>query len=70
MGYKLLKQWFLRPSLSIDTIEKRQAGVAVLIRDENSDALKELGKSLERVKKYPKDPWAVEDGQGQWPKRR
>jgi DNA mismatch repair protein MSH5 len=54
MGYKLLKQWFLRPSLSIDTIEKRQAGVAMLMHNGNSDAVQELGRSLERVEDIPK----------------
>jgi DNA mismatch repair protein MSH5 len=64
LGHRLLKQWFLRPSLSIDVINERQESVAILLRAENDHVLAMLAKSLKRVKNIPKILGQLKRGKG------
>ncbi|KAF8244532.1 hypothetical protein K440DRAFT_513134, partial [Wilcoxina mikolae CBS 423.85] len=64
LGHRMLKQWFLRPSLSIDVIHERQESVAILLRDDNAHVLSNLGKSLKRVKNIPKILGQLKRGKG------
>ncbi|KAA8906732.1 muts domain V-domain-containing protein [Sphaerosporella brunnea] len=64
LGHRLLKQWFLRPSLSINVINERQESVAVLLRADNDHVIGTLGKSLKRVKNIPKILGQLKRGKG------
>lgn len=60
----MLKQWFLRPSLSIEIINERQESISVLLRADNDHVLKTLGRSLKKVKNIPKIIGQLKRGQG------
>lgn len=64
LGHKMLKQWFLRPSLSIQVITERHASIAAFLRSENLHILVTVGKSLRKVKNIPKILAVLRRGQG------
>jgi DNA mismatch repair protein MSH5 len=64
LGQRMLKQWFLRPSLSIDVINERQESVAVLLRPDNNHVLQNMAKSLKMVKNVPKILGQLKRGKG------
>lgn len=53
-GYSMLKQWFLRPSLSLPLLQQRHNAVACFLRSQNTDVAAAIGKSLTRIKNIPK----------------
>lgn len=50
----MLKQWFLRPTLNIETILERNDGISMLLQPENSSAVDAIQKFLRKVKNIPK----------------
>ncbi|KAL7267479.1 hypothetical protein RUND412_009935 [Rhizina undulata] len=64
LGHTMLKQWFLRPSLSIDIITQRQDSIAVFLTPDNTHTLETVGKSLRKVKKIPKILGGLRRGKG------
>jgi len=50
----MLKQWFLRPSLSIEVINERQDSISAFLRPDISHMVQEIGKSLRKIKNIPK----------------
>ncbi|KAF2856085.1 hypothetical protein T440DRAFT_494901 [Plenodomus tracheiphilus IPT5] len=48
-GRSLLRQYFLRPSLNIDTINDRLHTVSVLVRPDNESALQDLVQNLKNI---------------------
>lgn len=64
LGHKMLKQWFLRPSLSTQVITERHASIAAFLRSENLHILVTVGKSLRKVKNIPKILAVLRRGQG------
>lgn len=49
-GRHLLRQYFLRPSLNLDTINERLDTIQTLLRPENSDVLSQLVENLGKIK--------------------
>lgn len=49
-GKARLRQMFLRPSNDLDLIRERHRSIAVFLRPENTDVLKEITKMLRKVK--------------------
>lgn len=64
LGHIMLKQWFLRPSLSIEIITERHSSIGAFLRSENHHILATIGKSLRRVKNIPKVLAGLRRGQG------
>jgi DNA mismatch repair protein MSH5 len=60
----MLKQWFLRPSFSIDIITERQNSIAAFLRPDNSHVLQAIGKSLRKIKNIPRVLAGLRKGQG------
>ncbi|KAG6814232.1 hypothetical protein H0H92_015347 [Tricholoma furcatifolium] len=54
MGRSLLRTWLLRPSLSLDVINKRHDAVECFIRPENLSSVKELHTHLKGIKNVPR----------------
>lgn len=53
-GKSRLRQYFLRPSIDLETINARQNFVTILIRPDNSPALEKMVSALKRIKNlYP-----------------
>lgn len=48
-GRYMLKQYFLRPSLSLDLINKRHDTIDLLTRAENAISLEVISKNLKRI---------------------
>ncbi|KAF9933799.1 MutS protein msh5 [Linnemannia zychae] len=53
-GRYLLKQWLLRPSLSMETIRMRHQSVECFMRTENQTTVNQLADSLTHIKNIPK----------------
>lgn len=53
-GRYLLKQWLLRPSLSMTTIRERHQTVECFVRTENQPTVNQLAESLSHIKNVPK----------------
>ncbi|MCJ1308042.1 MutS protein msh5 [Agyrium rufum] len=49
-GKRLLRQYFLRPSLNLDIINERQRTLSVLLRPENEEHLNDMVKSIAQIK--------------------
>jgi DNA mismatch repair protein MSH5 len=49
-GRQLLRQWFLRPSMSIMVISERLDAVGVFVRPDNATLLDDLVKDLRQIK--------------------
>ncbi|KND00198.1 MutS family protein MSH5 [Spizellomyces punctatus DAOM BR117] len=54
MGRALLRQWFLRPSMSLDVIRERHTAVGYFLRPDIQFAMNQLRGSLKHVKNIPK----------------
>ncbi|TPX68056.1 hypothetical protein SpCBS45565_g03372 [Spizellomyces sp. 'palustris'] len=54
MGRALLRQWFLRPSMSTDVIRERHTAVGYFLRPDIQFAMNQLRGSLKHVKNIPK----------------
>ncbi|KAF8420824.1 DNA mismatch repair protein MutS [Tirmania nivea] len=61
-GYFMLKQWFLRPSLSLPLLQQRHNAVACFLRSQNAHVAAAIGKSLTRIKNIPKVLAALRKG--------
>lgn len=64
LGHTMLKQWFLRPSLSVQVITERHDSIAAFLRPDNSHVLQAIGKSLRKIKNIPKVLAGLRRGQG------
>lgn len=64
LGHTMLKQWFLRPSLSIQVITERHSSITAFLRSDNLHIIVTIGKSLRKVKNIPKILAALRRGQG------
>jgi DNA mismatch repair protein MSH5 len=64
-GQHLLRQWFLRPSMSIPLIRERQDVISVLVRPDNSHVVEAIGKSLRMIKNIPKILVNLKAGKGE-----
>jgi DNA mismatch repair protein MSH5 len=53
LGARMLKQWFLRPSTSIEVIGARHDAIAVFLHDENAQNRKNIAHHLKKVKNIP-----------------
>ena len=58
----MLKQWFLRPSLSLPLLQQRHNTVACFLRSQNMHVAAAIGKSLARIKNIPKVLAALRKG--------
>lgn len=54
LGHVMLKQWFLRPSLSLSILTSRHDTLTAFLHPSNSHVLVALGKSLRYIKNIPK----------------
>lgn len=54
LGHVMLKQWFLRPSLSLSILTSRHDTLTAFLHPSNSHVLVTLGKSLRYIKNIPK----------------
>lgn len=63
LGHTMLKQWFLRPSLSTTLIAERHSTLAAFLRPDNLHLLAVLGKCLRKIKNIPKILAALRRGQ-------
>ncbi|KAG0641233.1 muts domain V-domain-containing protein [Tuber brumale] len=54
LGHTMLKQWFLRPSLSIEVINERHDSISAFLRPDVSHMIQVIGKSLRKIKNIPK----------------
>ncbi|KAI5853195.1 DNA mismatch repair protein MutS, partial [Morchella snyderi] len=54
LGHVMLKQWFLRPSLSLSILTSRHDTLTAFLHPSNSHVLITLGKSLRNIKNIPK----------------
>jgi DNA mismatch repair protein MSH5 len=64
LGQRLLKEWFLRPSLSLEVVRERHECVEVLLKGENIHVVGGLAKCLKKVKNIPKIIAALKRGKG------
>jgi len=64
LGHRMLKQWFLHPSLLLEVINERHDSIAVFLRPDNSHILESVGKSLKKVKNIPKVLRQLKRGNG------
>ena len=53
-GFAMLKQWFLRPTLSLPVLHQRHGAIAHFSRPQNSHVVVALCKSFSRIKNIPK----------------
>ena len=61
-GSFLLKQWFLRPSLSLPLLQQRHSAISCFLRSENTHIVAVIGKSLTRIRNIPKVLTALRKG--------
>ncbi|KAI5805773.1 muts domain V-domain-containing protein [Geopyxis carbonaria] len=64
LGQRMLKQWFLRPTLNIEIILERNDGISMLLKPENSPATDAIQKFLRKVKNIPKIIGQLKRGKG------
>lgn len=64
LGHTMLKQWFLRPSLSIEVINERHDSISAFLRPDISHMVQEIGKSLRKIKNIPKILASLRKGLG------
>ncbi|PWW76611.1 hypothetical protein C7212DRAFT_357556 [Tuber magnatum] len=64
LGHTMLKQWFLRPSLSIEVINERQDAISAFLRPDTSHMIQVIGKSLRKIKNIPKILAGLRKGPG------
>lgn len=62
LGRAMLREWFLRPSLSIPVIESRHNAVACLIRPENLTIANSMHNYLNGVKNVPRTIEVMKSG--------
>ncbi|CAZ86442.1 unnamed protein product [Tuber melanosporum] len=64
LGHTMLKQWFLRPSLSIEAINERQDSISAFLRPDVSHMTQVIGKSIRKIKNIPKILAGLRKGPG------
>lgn len=62
LGKVLLRQWLLRPSLSMDVITARHDAVACFMRSDNMSAVSSMHVHLRGIKNVPKILTTVKSG--------
>ncbi|KAI5811678.1 muts domain V-domain-containing protein [Peziza echinospora] len=53
-GFSMLKQWFLRPTLSLPILLQRHGAISCLLQPQNCHISGTLGKNLRKIKNMPK----------------
>ncbi|KAF8475653.1 muts domain V-domain-containing protein [Kalaharituber pfeilii] len=66
-GFFMLKQWFLRPSLSMTVLQRRHNAIACLLHPQNAHVSAAITKSLTKIKNIPKVLGALRKGKGRAP---
>lgn len=63
-GFILLKQWFLRPTLSIEELHQRHSSIAFFLKPQHTHIVTSIRKSLAAIKNIPKILSMLNRGKG------